>query len=119
MNVCYATTYPWCLRNNVSVCFVVYPYKNRQEFDSLSDSNRKRSQNDPVKEQSNTPFKIKATALLVLHIAQFKIGHTRRKLPDKPSATFRFIAYHSCENHNIAVTQELLYHIQSHFASVF
>ena len=31
--------------------------------------------------------------VFTIPIARFEIGHTPRKLPDKPSATFRFNAY--------------------------
>ncbi len=35
-----------------------------------------------------------ALTVLTFLVAQFKIGHTPRKFPDIPPATFRFFAYH-------------------------
>ena len=47
--------------------------------------------------------------MLIITAARFKIGHTPRKLPDKPSATFRFFAYQPCHSyfsasHSIGMT---------------
>ena len=48
-----------------------------------------------MQKRTQRPFIARSITQTVLGItaARFKIGHTPRKLPDKPSATFRFIAY--------------------------
>ena len=63
----------------------------------------------------------------VFLVARFKIGHTLRKLPVTQTATSRFIAYRADVTqviclHSIrlvAVTQDILYYINTALSSVF